>query len=128
MAMPCGCRRKRSLALQQAGYVTGHFGKWHLDGYMGPGAPILASDPRHPGHFGFDQWTSVTNFFDLNPLMSRQGKIEEFAGDSSEIAVNEALQFLEHHAGEKPMFAVIWYGSPHSPFRTLPEDRAPFQS
>jgi arylsulfatase A-like enzyme len=116
-----------SQALQTAGYATGHFGKWHLNGHMGPGAPILESDPRHPGRFGFDRWTSVTNFFDLNPLMSRQGQIKEFAGDSSEIAVNEAISFLDQHReGDKPMFAVIWYGSPHSPFRALPEDRVPF--
>src|SRR5687767_1852744 len=28
-------------ALREAGYATGHFGKWHLNGYRGPGAPIL---------------------------------------------------------------------------------------
>jgi arylsulfatase A-like enzyme len=114
-------------ALQQAGYVTGHFGKWHLNGLRGPGAPILASDEYHPGRFGFDHWVSVTNFYDLDPLMSRAGQIEPFEGDSSEIAVAEAVKFLEQHqATDKPMFAVIWYGTPHSPFRALPDDKSPF--
>lgn len=114
-------------ALRAAGYVTGHFGKWHLDGLRGPGVPVLASAPRNPGVFGFDEWVSVTNFFDLNPLMSRQGRIEEFKGDSSEIAVAEALKFIDRHRhGEQPLFAVIWFGSPHNPFRALPEDKTPF--
>lgn len=116
-------------ALKGAGYVTGHFGKWHLNGFKGPGAPILVDDPRSPGAFGFDEWVSVTNFFDVNPLMSRAGRIEEFKGDSSEIAVGEGVKFLEkHRAGGKPMFAVIWYGSPHSPYKALDADQAGFAS
>ena len=74
-------------ALQKAGYTTGHFGKWHLNGFRGPGAPILGSDPRSPGAFGFDEWLSVSNFFDRDPILSRQGTFEEFEGDSSEIIV-----------------------------------------
>lgn len=114
-------------ALKSAGYVTGHFGKWHLNGHKGPGAPILATDPRHPGNFGFDEWVSVSNFYDIDPLMSRAGKIEQFEGDSSEITVDEAVKFLEkHRPSGKPMFAVIWYGTPHNPFKALPKDKAGF--
>ncbi|MFG0335593.1 MAG: sulfatase [Maioricimonas sp. JB049] len=112
-------RQERTIAqaLEQAGYATGHFGKWHLNGIRGPGVPVLATDPYHPGHFGFDHWLTVTNFFDMNPVMSRMGEFEEFEGDSSEIIVDEALDFIEAAAREsRPVFTVIWYGSPHSPF------------
>ncbi len=114
-------------ALRRAGYATGHFGKWHLDGMRGPGVPVLASDRHNPEVFGFEEWLSTTNFFDLNPLLSRRGKIEEFAGDSSEIVVGEALKFIDHQqAVGRPFLAVVWYGSPHAPFVARPKDRAAY--
>ena len=110
-----------------AGYATGHFGKWHLNGLRGPGVPVLGDDPLSPGRFGFDRWLSVTNYFDRDPLLSRGGAFEEFRGDSSEVVVNEALAFIREKTGAgEPFFAVVWYGSPHSPFVASPADRAAF--
>ena len=115
-------------ALRQAGYATGHFGKWHLNGIRGPGVPVLKTDTHHPGKFGFDTWLSVTNFFDRDPILSRQGEFEEFQGDSSEIVVNEACKFIEAQAKLfKPSFTVIWFGTPHSPFMSDPADASPFE-
>lgn len=114
-------------ALKSAGYATGHFGKWHLNGMRGPGVPIFGDDTHHPGVFGFDEWLSVTNFFDRDPIMSRNGEFVEFAGDSSEIIVDEALSFIAKQArAKRPFLSVIWYGTPHDPFRASDEDRLPF--
>ena len=114
-------------ALQSAGYATGHFGKWHLNGMRGPGVPIFADDTHNPGVFGFDTWLSVTNFFDRDPILSRQGAFEAFKGDSSEIIVDEAIKFISAQAeANKPSFTVIWFGTPHSPFMAADEDAKPF--
>lgn len=124
-------RQERTLPqiLKEAGYATSHFGKWHLNGYRGPGAPILKDDDHSPGEFGFDHWLSVTNFFDMNPLMSRMGKFEQHSGDSSEVIVDNAIKHISQHVREnssQPFFSVIWYGSPHSPFMASDFDAEKF--
>jgi arylsulfatase A-like enzyme len=118
------CLQEKTLAqaLKKAGYTTAHFGKWHLNGVRGPGVPVLGDDENHPGRYGFDTWISVTNFFDLDPLMSRNGRFEAFKGDSSEVIVTEALMYMKQQKGA-PFFAMIWYGSPHNPMQALDRDR-----
>jgi len=118
-----------SQALKNNGYITAHFGKWHLNGLRGPGAPILKDDKYGPQNFGFDHWLSVTNFFDINPLMSENGDFIDFNGNSSEIIFNEALSFIkEKNNKEMPFFIVIWDGSPHSPFIADDEDNIDFKN
>lgn len=120
--------------LQSAGYATGHFGKWHLNGKNGdkntteiPGRAILASDPLSPGKMGFDEWVSADNFFDLDPVLGRNGVPEKFHGDSSDVTTDEALKFIRKQAGAaKPFLAVVWFGSPHVPHIALPADKAAY--
>lgn len=116
-------------ALQKAGYATNHIGKWHLDGVGQMGVPILKDDPFGPGTFGFENWLSMTNFYDMDPLMSRNGVFEQFKGDTSDIAVAEAIKYIRsQHEADRPSLTLIWYPSPHYPCRALPEDRAPFEN
>ena len=117
-----------AVALQKAGYATGHFGKWHLNGLRGPGVPVLKDDSHSPGKFGFDHWLTVTNFFDINPLMSENGSFIDLKGNSSEIIVKKALEFIKEKTKQNlPFFVVIWDGSPHDPFLASEKDRDTFK-
>lgn len=125
------CKQEKTIAqaLKKAGYKTAHFGKWHLNGHRGPGVPIFGDDERDPGEFGFDEWLSVSNFFDMDPIMSRNGEFIEFKGESSKIIVDEALNFIKKEKdSEQPLFIVIWYGSPHSPWVADAQDKKPFDT
>ena len=117
--------------LQQAGYATGHFGKWHMGGQRDVGeAPLISK-------YGFDQ--SLTNFEGLGPRVlplkdAYDGKPPQKHGlgsgnlgrgpirwmDRSVITgefVREALVFIEAaQAAGKPFFVNVWPDDVHSPF------------
>jgi len=110
-------------AAKTAGYVAGHFGKWHLNGVAGPGKPIAASDRLGPGPFGFDEWFSVSNYFELDWTFSRKGENVKVKGDGSDAIVAEALKFIEQAVERRqPFLAAVHFGSPHAPHQPLPED------
>lgn len=104
-------------ALKQAGYTTGHFGKWHL-GSVQPGSPV------NPGASGFDRWFSAYNFYDNDPILSREGQATPVQGESSEIAADAAIEFMRDAVKQqRPFLAVVWFGSPHSPHQASDADR-----
>ena len=105
--------------LKQAGYRTGHFGKWHV-------GAVKKESPVNPGRMGFDEYLSHDNFFEMNPPLSRNGAPPEIhRGESSELIVAEAATFAEKiRAENKPFFIVIWFGSPHGPYSGTEKDVA----
>jgi arylsulfatase A-like enzyme len=107
--------------LRKAGYVTGHFGKWHL-------GSVCQGSPVNPGAKGFDEWFSAPNFFDNDPIMSRAGVAVPTPGESSMVTVDAALAFIRKHAAsQRPFLAVVWFGNPHAPHEALDQDRSFYQ-
>lgn len=105
--------------LGKAGYRCAHFGKWHV-------GAVKKDSPVNPGAMGFHEWLSHDNFFELNPSLSRNGGPPEvIQGESSEIVINEAIRFIDAtRSVKRPFLTVVWFGSPHEPYRGLPEDLA----
>jgi arylsulfatase A-like enzyme len=105
--------------LKKAGYTTGHFGKWHV-------GPVKKGSPTSPGAMGFDEWLSHDNFFEMDPVLSRNGgEPKEYPGESSEVVIEQTIRFIDRtRAEEKPFFIIVWFGSPHEPYEAMPKDLA----
>ena len=105
--------------LKKAGYACAHFGKWHL-------GPVKKDSPTSPGAMGFDQWLSHDNFFEMNPVLSRNGETPaRIEGEGSQVLIDEAIKYIQRAKDkDQPFFVVVWYGSPHEPYSGLPEDLA----
>ena len=98
-------------AFHDAGYATGHFGKWHL----GP-------EPYSPLQHGFD--IDVPHWHGPGPAGSYVApwKFKDFDHDPDvpdqhleDRMATEAVAFLEQHQ-DKPFFLNYWMFSVHAPF------------
>ena len=108
--------------MKKAGYRTAHFGKWHV-------GPVKKESPTSPGALGFDEWVSHDNFFELDPILSKNGGPPKmYPGESSEVVIDETIRFIgETEKNQQPFMAVVWFGSPHEPYMALPEDLALYE-
>lgn len=105
--------------LGEAGYLRGHFGKWHV-------GPVKADSPTNPGAMGFDEWVSHDNFFEFDPPLSENGSPPKvYPGESSAVIIDLAMRFIKKaKEQDKPFLAMVSFGSPHEPYSGLPEDLA----
>jgi uncharacterized sulfatase len=117
--------------LQQGGYATGHFGKWHMGGQRNVGEAPLISE------YGFDE--SLTNFEGLGPRVlplcdayDGKGSRKHALGsdnlgrgpimweDRSKVTesfVTAAIKFIgKAQAEKKPFYVNVWPDDVHSPF------------
>ena len=117
-------------SLQQAGYETGHFGKWHMGGQRDVDEAPPITD------YGFD--ASLTNFEGMGPkllpltLKPGQDKPGRIWGDAERLGegyrwmlrskitegfIDEAIPFIAKAAeNKKPFYINLWPDDVHSPF------------
>lgn len=119
--------------MQQTGYATAHFGKWHMGGGRDVGdAPL-------PQEYGFDQ--SLVSFEGLGDRILRKddhglseanGELERGEiqwvekWERTGIYVDSTLSFIDRHK-EEPFYIHFWPGDVHDPFIPKPEWREKFK-
>lgn len=91
--------------LQQAGYATAHFGKWHLTNIMVPDAPL-------PSEYGYDVHGAYNCSGPQMPVFDD---------------VRRSIAFIEQaRAAGKPFLLNLWIHEPHTPHYPQPEYLARF--
>lgn len=86
--------------LQQNGYATAHFGKWHLSNNM-------VYDSPSPGIYGYDTYGAFNCSGEQMPVHED---------------VNNTIAFIEKSSKEnKPFFINLWVHEPHTPHHVIPK-------
>ena len=80
--------------LQEAGYTTAHYGKWHLSNTHVPDGPS-------PLEYGYDEYDA----FNLS---------SQFSQMSADSTMTRTLNFIEKNK-EKPFFVNVWIHAVHTP-------------
>jgi len=100
--------------MKTAGYVTGHFGKWH----MGGGRDI--KNAPNFDKYGFDEHASTYESPDPDPLItatdwiwSNEDSIKRW--NRTRYFVDKTLDFLKRHKGE-PCYVDLWPDDMHTPW------------
>ena len=92
--------------LQEGGYATAHYGKWHLSNDMIPDSPL-------PSEYGFDDYGAFN-------CAGEQMPVHEDADNT--------IEFMEKSVKDgKPFFVNLWVHEPHTPFHTQPKYRWRFK-
>ncbi len=99
-------------ALKDAGYATGHFGKWHL-----------GREPYDPLHHGFN--VDLPHWYGPSPgRYFAPWSYPDFPGQAGEHVedrmAEEAVAFMRQHR-DRPFFLNYWSFSVHGPWEAKPE-------
>jgi len=92
---------------RQAGYATGHFGKWHLG--RGPQAPT-------PSAYGFDEYRTL-----LGNGPTWQSKDPYFWARTTELIVDEGIRFIEKKR-DRNFYLNLWTLIPHATLNPTPQE------
>jgi arylsulfatase A-like enzyme len=110
---------------RDAGYHTGYVGKWHLDGQFA----VPGHVPPGPRRQGYEFWKGFDrghHHLKGHPHFDADGTLTWEKGRQPDIQADITAEFVERHErteGDRPFFAVLSWGPPHTPFEA-PEEYA----
>lgn len=128
-------------ALQQVGYRTAHFGKWHLGGGSGSyrDGKLFINHPNAPAvtDYGFDE---VRATFGNGPTWKKAEPVDkpheiypyaepEWQTWSSRAIAEATIKFISDHAQKhrgRPFLANAWFKDVHTPMKPTNAMRAPY--
>ena len=116
--------------MQEAGYKTAHFGKWHLGGGGLPHGDLSAPEPKEYGYDETRVWNGNGPTWKGDQLWPTTRYMDDdklWAQSSSKIAVNATIDFLKRHKDSGPMFVNLWLKDPHTPLWPNEQQRAPYK-
>jgi arylsulfatase A-like enzyme len=103
-----------------AGYETAMIGKWHLNG-RGRLSHIPPENRQ-----GFDYWKAMECTHEYNHSLyysDENPKQLLWPGYDAFAQTADAQQYLRDHVkSEKPFLLCLWFGPPHNPYETAPEE------
>lgn len=106
--------------LQKAGYVTAHFGKWHLNFPNDEEAPPLAA-------YGYDESRShVAQGPNYDKLRASLPSGEVPQTRMSQWQTDETIDFISRHRNQ-PFFVNVWFTVPHAALAVTEEQKKPYK-
>jgi len=115
--------------MQEKGYRTAHYGKWHLGGGGGihghPDAPFVREygyDDTRTWNGNGPTWYGTTPW----PFTLYNDSDTVWAANSSRMAVDHTIDFIKQDS-PKPFFVNLWLKDPHTPLHPTEEQREPFK-
>ncbi len=96
--------------LGQAGYVTAHFGKWHL----GRARPEMLPIPRGFDHSVIRAFGEFGSYRDQVFRIDGQQDVAS-SGHATEVLTDHVIQFIQEHR-DRTFFVNLWFNAAHTPY------------